>query len=224
MANRGLDNQIRGLVDTTVPATPWLEDRVMAAIREDAVGRQQPHSRGRDLRFILPAVAAIVIAALLVGVMVGSRIAFRSPIAPANHPSPALASYRAMLDRDLRQVLHAHSVSGGGTCLGRSQCIKEVQTTQQYVATLVQDVAGTPPPPGLSGAAANVSAAANAFDQQMKLEVAAMQVPGSDFVDIYLLFDPTQLQLAVGVFECWPAVPQYDASLNDRYRCNFGPT
>ena len=105
MADRSLSNEIRRLVDEEVPMAPWLEDRVIDAVRKDAAGRRARRFDGRGPRLVMAALAAAIIAVLAVAVLVGTRHAQPQASTPASKPSPtpdaAVLGYQALIRREM---------------------------------------------------------------------------------------------------------------------------
>src|ERR1700681_3180936 len=139
VADRSLSNEIRRLVDEEVPMAPWLEDRVMAAVSKDAAGRSARAFDGRGARLVIAALAAAIIAVLAVAVLVGTRHAQHSTLAPASKPSPsrdaAVLGYQALINRDMRSILVNYYLG----CSSRQQCIAVATKTRTVTEALLND-------------------------------------------------------------------------------------
>ena len=218
MADHAFGNEIRRLVDEQVPEAPWLEDRVMAAVRKDAAGRSgRPDREGP--RLVIAALAAAIIAMLAVAVLVGTRLAEHSNSGPASKPSPsrdaAVLGYQALISRDTRKILvndnlvcplAGTSGTGRGAGQSRQQCIANATQTRAATEVLLQDVESTTPPPSLVAAAAQLRTAAQQYIAGLDAYIAALQVPNPNYL---ALTDPspTNFDLAVATVDCWPGVP-----------------
>jgi hypothetical protein len=218
MADRAFGNEIRRVVDEQVPAAPWLEDRVMAAVRKDAARRSARTFDGQGPRLIA-ALAAVIIAALAVAVLVGTRLAEHPNSAPASKPSPrpdaAVLGYQALINSDARSMLAG---GGGWVCRSRQQCIALANQTRAATEVLLHDVESTPPPASLGPAAAQLRTAAQQYIAQLDAYIAAEQDPNTNYLaptgPIQTNFD-----IAVATVACWPGVP--DVARGDQFGVYF---
>ena len=206
MADRAFGNEIRRLVDEQVPEAPWLEDRVMAAVLKDAAGRSARAFDGRGPRLVIAALAAAIIAVLAVAVLVGTRHAQHSTLAPASKPSPsrdaAVLGYQALINRDMRSILVNYYLG----CSSRQQCIAVATKTRTVTEALLNDVESTPPPTSLVPAAAQLKTAAQQYIAGLDAYITAEQDPNTNYL---APTDPSanNLDLAVATVACWPGVP-----------------
>jgi hypothetical protein len=218
MADRAFGNEIRRLVDEQVPEAPWLEDRVMAAVRKDAAGRNDRTFNGRGPRLIA-ALAAAIIAVLAVAVLVGTRLAEHPPSTPVTKPSPrpdaAVLGYQALINSDARSTL----ASGGGwVCRSRQQCIALANQTRAAIEVLLHDVESTTAPTSLVPAAAQLRTAAQQYIAALDAYIAAEQDPNTNYLAPTGPI-PTNLDIAVATVACWPGVP--DLARGDQYGVYF---
>jgi hypothetical protein len=222
MADRAFGNEIRRLVDEQVPEAPWLEDRVMAAVRKDAAGRRARTFDGRGPRLIA-ALAAVIIAVLAVAALVGTRLAVHPTPAPVTKPSPsrdaAVLGYQALINGDARPIAVSNLL-----CPSRQQCIALATQIRAAAAVLLHDVESTPPPTSLVPAAAQLRTAAQQYIAGLDAYIAAEQDPNTDYL---APADPstTNLDLAVATVACWPGVP--DLARGDQnlgYSCTVQPS
>jgi hypothetical protein len=72
--------------------------------------------------------------------------------------------------------------------------------------------------------AAEVLAKAEQFLEQLDVAIAAMEVPGSDFVAIAGAPSIDGLDLAVATVTCWPVAPVVRSDLTEGYGCTPQPT
>jgi hypothetical protein len=207
MADRALGNEIRRLVDEQVPAAPWLEDRVMAAVLKDAAGRNARRFDGQGARLVI-ALAAAIIAVLAVAVLVGTRLAYHPTLAPATKPSPsrdaAVLRYQALINSDARPI--ANSNNGGWVCRSNQQCIALANQTRAEVEALLHDVESTTAPTSLVPAAAQLRTAAQQYIAELDAYIAAEQDPNTNYLAPTGPV-PTNLDIAVATVACWPGVP-----------------
>jgi hypothetical protein len=226
MADRSLRSDIRRLVDEEVPAAPWLEDRVMVALREDAAGQGPQRSRFAAPRVAMATLAAVVIAVLAIGVLLGSHLARQSAPAPAANPTPsrdaAVVRYRELLDTDMNAIYVAYY--RGGRCTTRDTCEALTMKTRDATEALLRDIAANAAPSPMAADAANVQRAAEQFVEQLDLAIANIQIPGSDFVAIAGAPSTDGLDLAVATVTCWPVVPVVRSDLTEGYGCTPQPT
>jgi hypothetical protein len=225
MADRSLRSDIRRLVDEEVPAAPWLEDRVMVALREDAAGQIPQGSRFAAPRVAMATVAAIIIAVLAIGVLLGSHLARPSSSVQAGRETPskdaAVVQYRELLDADMNTVYSAYY---SNRCTTRQECVARTLKTRTATASLLRDIAATPAPLPVESEAADVRAKAEQFLEQLDIAIASMEVPGSDFVAIAGAPSIDGLDLAVATVTCWPVVPAVRNDLTEGYGCTPQPT
>jgi hypothetical protein len=223
MADRAFGNEIRRVVDEQVPAAPWLEDRVMAAVSKDAAGRSARAFDGRGARLVMAALAAAIIAVLAVAVLVGTRHAQHPTSAPASKPSPsrdaAVLRYQALINGDMRPILSNYGLG----CVSRQQCIAIATITRNASEALLNDLESTPAPTSLVPAAAQLKTALQQYIAALDAYIAALQDPNTNYL---ARKDPsaTNLDLAVATVACWPGVP--DLALGDQnngYSCTVQP-
>jgi hypothetical protein len=206
MADRAFGNEIRRLVDEQVPEAPWLEDRVMAAVRKDAAGRNARTLDGRGSRLVI-ALAAAIIAVLAVVVLVGTRLAYHPTVAPATKPSPsrdaAVLRYQALINSDARPLVNS---GGGWVCRSNQQCIALANGTRAAAEVLLHDIESTTPPASLAPAAAQLKTAVQQYIAQMDAYIAAEQDPNTNYL---APTGPvgTDFDIAVATVACWPGVP-----------------
>ena len=210
MGDRSFRSEIRQLVDQDVPMAPWLEDRVIASIRTDAASRRGWAAFGADRRLLMATVAATVIAVVLVGALLGADLVRYSNVQPATKPSPsataAVASYRAVIDRDYRAVLSAET--GATVCSPRDACIASNSKLRSAIEALIRDMASIATPASLATYAAHVTLAAQQYLQGLDTAINAMEDPKVDYTQVStpaVLSD--NLALAVAMVDCWPARP-----------------
>jgi hypothetical protein len=103
-------SRVREAIDPVAPPAPWLPDQVIAAIREEAAsgrgpGRKRRMAAQRHQVVLLAAggMAALLVIAVVATLLLGSRLAAPSHVTPAAGPAvdPAVASYQAMVNRDM---------------------------------------------------------------------------------------------------------------------------
>ena len=195
-----LEARLRHLAAEEVPDAPWLEDRVLAAVSSDAWGPQR-----RRARFALAAAAAAVIAALGVGVLLGTRL-IASP-SSAEHVTPSrsadIVGYRDLIDADLRTVDHADA----GKCNSRNQCILTLEQTRTATFQLLNDVSGNQAPPSVAARADAIRVAVSKLILQLDVAISVASQPSSDYRAASAVPDVAQLDLAVAELDCWPAAP-----------------
>jgi hypothetical protein len=206
MADRALGNEIRRLVDEQVPAAPWLEDRVIAAVLKDAAGRNARRFDGHGARLVI-ALAAAIIAVLAVVVLVGTRLAYHPTLAPATKPSPsrdaAVLRYQALINSDARPIANSY---GGWVCRSNQQCIAAANQVRAEVEALLHDLESTTAPTSLAPAAAQLKTAAQQYIAQLDAYIAAEQDPNTNYLAPTGPI-PTNLDIAVATVACWPGVP-----------------
>jgi hypothetical protein len=205
MADRAFGNEIRRLVDEQVPAAPWLEDRVMAAVLKDAADRHRRFD-GPGPRLVI-ALAAAIIAVLAVVVLVGTRLAVHPTPAPVTKPSPsrdaAVLGYQALINSDARPMANS---GGGWVCRSNQQCIALANQTRAEAEVLLHDVESTPAPTSLVPAAAQLRTAAQQYIAGLDAYIAAEQDPNTNYLAPTGPI-PTNLDIAVATVACWPGVP-----------------
>jgi hypothetical protein len=208
MVDRGLTRDLQRLADDIIPPAPWLDDRVMAAVLADAERRvASPHRR---VPFgLAAAMAALVIAALVVGVLVGARLAVRTNQVPATElgPSrdPAVVSYRALVDGDLKTVDFSFQLSS--RCQTREDCARSLAQTTAAAQALLRDMSTTDAPASLSATALRVEAAGRQFIVQLDAANALIQQPNSDYISASQVPTIHDLDVSVAAVDCWPALP-----------------
>lgn len=184
------------------PDAPWLEDRVMAAIAADG---SRPTERNRPLRWApsIPALAAVVIAALMVGMLIGSRIASR-PATPAGAPSrdSAAVNYASMVSRDMGVV--DHDYIHHYNCQTRAACADQLLQMRADTEEMLVDLSATPTAKGESASAERLRAAALQFVDEVDAAIAAVEQPDSDYVVASSAPSIDRLELAAAGVECWP--------------------
>jgi hypothetical protein len=228
MADRAFGNEIRRLVDEQVPEAPWLEDRVMAAVRKDAAGRSARTFDGQGPRLIA-ALAAVIIAVLAVAALVGTRLAAHPNSAPGSKPSPsrdaAVVGYQALINGDARSTLALNTLA----CSGRSrqQCIALAAQTRAATEVLLHDVESTTAPTSLVPAAAQLKAAAQEYIAGLDAFIAALQDPNTNYLAVTDP-SPTNFDLAVATVACWPGVPDVTGDIasqvgSNGYSCTVQP-
>ena len=226
MADRSLGSDIRRLVDRDVPAAPWLEERVMARVIDQAAGRRTIGSRRQGPGLVMAAMAAIVIAVLVVGVLLGSGLAQRSFPAPASTASPskdpAVIQYRSLIGRDFGLISNSYGINA--YCNSRETCIAKLLKTRTATESLVRDVSTTQAPPAVATYGAEVQVAAERFIAQLNLALVALASPDADIVEISYAISITDLVRAVASVECWPVVPVIRIDLPNLYTCTSGRT
>jgi hypothetical protein len=225
MADREFGNEIRRLVDEQVPAAPWLEDRVMAAVRKDAAGRRARAFDERGPRLVIAALAAAILAVLTVAILVGTRHAQHSTSTPATKPSPspdaAVLRYRALINTDMRMI---DPNAPPFICRSNNQCLALALATRTAIENLLHDVESTPAPTSLVPAAAQLKAAALQSIADLDAYIAAEQDPNTNYL---APTDPSEanLDLAGATIFCWPGVP--DVAKGDQrqgYDCIVKPS
>ena len=209
MVDPKLGQDIRRLVDESVPPAPWLEDRVLAAMREQDSARSAGTRRPSRIGINLAALAAIMIAALVIGVLLGTRLASPPTPSPAGGltPStdPAIVSFRAMIDRDMNAV--RVNFRKRATCSSREICRAALLSADALVNAMVNDVSSTPAPPAIAAGRDLVLAASRQFIDQLELAIVALEQPSVDYVAAVTAPTISGVDLAVAVVDCWPVVP-----------------
>src|SRR5260370_37708093 len=107
MVDRELTRDIRRLIEDTVPPAPWLEDRVMAAVMAAAQRPGGLRPRPAWLGLAAAAGAALVIAALVVGVLGGPPMGPNIRQVPASEPAPSRDPGGVSYRRLIGDALHA---------------------------------------------------------------------------------------------------------------------
>jgi hypothetical protein len=208
MVDRELTRDLKRLAEDITPPAPWLEDRVMAAVLAAAERRAAPRRR---VPFGLgaAAMAALVIAALVVGVLVGSRLAAHTTHVPATEPGPsrdpAVVSYRALVDGDLKTVDFSFQLNS--RCQTRAGCAGALVQTRVAAQALLRDMSTTDAPPSLSASALRVEAAVQQFIVQLDAAGALLQQPNSDYISASQVPTIHDVDLSVAAVDCWPAHP-----------------
>jgi hypothetical protein len=225
MADRELGQEIRRLVNDEVPAAPWLEDRVMAAVLDNAAGRSWAMSPFARFRLPMAPLAAMLIAVLSIGVLLGSHLA--RPLSSPSTPPPtpievsAVVQYRALLDTDMEAIYSPYYRAD--RCLTKETCVALVLKVRGATESMLRDIVATSAPLPVAGEAAQVRVKAEQFLEQLDVAIVAMEVPGSDFVAIAGAPSIDGLDLAVATVNCWPVVPQVRNDLTEGYGCTPQP-
>jgi hypothetical protein len=153
--------------------------------------------------------AALVIAALVVGVLVGSRLAAHTSQVPATEPGPsrdpAVVSYRALIDGDLKIV--DFSFQENSRCQTREACAGALVQTRVAAQTLLRDMSTADAPASLSANALRVEAAVQQFIVQLDAANALIQQPNSDYISASQVPTIRDVDLSVAAVDCWPAQP-----------------
>lgn len=219
MAEPTLRAQLHRLAEMSVPDVPWLEDRVIAAIREDR-SRSKVQFRWPRPGLRLAPVAAIVLATLLVGVLLGSRLGNESsrPVGGAV-PSrqAAVVAYRAVVDHDLDLVQTAFG--GRQHCSSSQACLAVLLKTRNATQALLADMAANPAPDPVGADAIGARVAAQHFIEQLDLAIAALRAPDSDYLALSVSPSLSDLNLAISRIDCWPANPVVRNDLRQGYGC-----
>jgi hypothetical protein len=209
MVDRELTRDIRRLVEDVVPPAPWLDDRVMAAV----VAAAERPGAGREHRLPLglevAAIAALVIAALVVGVLAGSRLGVNPSQVPSTKPvpsrDPAVLSYRELIDGDMNTVDFSDHMDS--RCQTREACASSLVQTRTGVQALLRDMSRAQAPASLSATALRVEAAAQQFIVQLDVAIAVIQLPDSDYISASSAPTIHDLDLTVAAVDCWPVAP-----------------
>jgi hypothetical protein len=208
MVDRELTRDICRLVEDTVPPAPWLEDRVIAAV---ITAFERPSAtRQRHARLgLAAAVAALGIAALVVGVLVGSRLGPSSNQVPGAEPAPsrdpAVLSYRALIDGDVNAVDFSFQLDS--RCQTRESCTRSLVQTRTDAQALLRDMSRAQPPASVSPAALRVEAAAQQFIVQLDAAIVLIEQPNSDYVSASQAPTIHDLDLSAAALDCWPSAP-----------------
>jgi hypothetical protein len=209
MIDRELTRDLSRLAEDIVPPAPWLDDRVMAAVLAAAERRVAPRQRRVPFGLAAAVMAALVIAALVVGVLVGSRLAAQTSQVPAAEPGPsrdpAVVSYRALIDGDLKTVDFSFQLNS--RCQTREGCARSLVQTTVAAQDLLRDISTTEAPVSLSAEALRVEAAAQQFIVQLDAANVLIQQPNSDFISASEVPTISDLDLSVAAVDCWPAPP-----------------
>jgi hypothetical protein len=209
MIDRELTRDLSRLAEDIVPPAPWLDDRVMAAVLAAAERRVATRQRRVPFGLAAAVMAALVIAALVVGVLVGSRIAAHTSQVPASEPGPsrdpAVVSYRALIDGDLKTVDFSFQLNS--RCQTREGCARSLVQTRVAAQALLRDISTTDAPASLSAEALRVEAAAQQFIVQLDAANVLTQQPNSDFISASEVPTISDLDLSVAAVDCWPAPP-----------------
>jgi hypothetical protein len=209
VVDRELTRDIRRLAEDIIPPAPWLDDRVMAAVL--AAAERRVATRQRPVLFGLEAaaMAALVIAALVVGVLVGSRLAAHTSEVPATEPGPsrdpAVVSYRALIDGDLKTVDFSFQLNS--RCQTREGCARSLVQTRTAAQSLLRDMSTVDAPASLSAKALRVEAAGQQFILQLDAANALIQQPDSDYISASEVPTIRDLDVSVAAVDCWPASP-----------------
>ena len=197
------------MVDGSVPSAPWLEDRVLAAVRDAASSKNRSRNELVGIRFTAAALAAMVVALLIVVTLLGSRLNQLDTV-PGSSAGPsrdaAVVAYRAMVDGDMGVVHRAYAKD----CTSRQTCAWILSKARDATQALQHDTSATTPPASIAPAVRNVEAAATHFTVQLDAAILALESPTADYRSA--LAGPTisELDLAVGVLDCWPITPVAD--------------
>jgi hypothetical protein len=206
MVDRELTRDIQRLAEDIIPPVPWLDDRVMAAVL--AAAEQRVATRKRRVPFALgtAVTAALVIAALVVGVLVGSRLAAHTDHVPAG-PSrdPAVVGYRALIDRDLKTI--DFSFQQESRCQTRESCTVALAQTKTGTQALLRDMTSARVPASVSAAALRIEGAAQQFVIHLDAASALIQQPNSDYISSSQVPTIHDLDVSVAAVDCWPALP-----------------
>lgn len=210
---------LRRLVDELVPPAPWLEDRVMAGVRDEATSRSRRSNAAPDSTRLL---GALLIALLTVVVLLGTRIAGESTRTQVtgSTPSrdPAIVSYRAVITTGMNTVYSAFGAHG--YCRTRQECIAVLVKTRTAAAMLLESTSASQPPAPVGQVAANFQTELHQFMDQLDVAIFAMQVPGSDFVAASVAPTINGLDLAAAEIICWPVLPVPRSDLRQGYGCS----
>jgi hypothetical protein len=202
MIDQGLRRDIQRLVDEMAPPAPWLEERVLRSMPASVrASRRARH--GRSSGSVIAGWAATAIAALLVGLLIGSRMAAEPT--PATHVSPSrdasVLQYRALVNADIRNL---ESVYKQG-CYTRQACTRQIESTRSATEGLLRDLSTTPPPPHLAAFASRLTIAAQRFDAELGASLQVIAQPGSNFIAASLNASTLDIDSAVAALDCWPA-------------------
>src|SRR5260370_17906900 len=107
----------------------------------------------------------MVIAALVVGVLVGSNMGPNMRQVPATEPAPSrdpgVVSYRALIRGDLNAVEFSFQLNS--RCLTRAACDRPLLQTTTAAKTLLSDISSARTPAPLSAATLHIVAASQPF-------------------------------------------------------------
>jgi hypothetical protein len=219
VTNRTLGEDIRRLVDESVPGAPWLEDRVMAAVADAAGNKAAGHRHGRPLFSATTGLVAVLAALLVVVTLLGSMSA-RHTAAPSTqltpNRDPAVVGYRLMLYEDMTPVYRA--LQKRGACNQQYFCTTALVQARSATDALLTDLANTPAPAQIQAYAADVKVAANEYVDQLTLAIDALQVERSDYLIVVYAPSVGDLDRAVAVVDCWPVQPVAVATIRG-YAC-----
>lgn len=223
MSDRALARAVRSAVADAVPPAPWLEHRVIAAVRDDAAGRRPRQSVFTMPKTIVAVVAAVLITVLAVGVLYESRLVQSPRPAPASSPSaePAVVRYRNMTEADVNAIDGAYGA--GMACSARQICRDQVIKMRTKTQVLVDDLAATPAPDRIRVQAANIQQASQRLLVELDAAIIAMGDPTSDFISILYALNTDSLDFAAAVVDCWPATPYVRNDLLSGYGCTPPP-
>lgn len=206
MVDRGLTRDIQRLAEDIIPPAPWLDDRVMAGVLAAAERRAASHRRRGTFALGAAAMIALVIAALVVGVLVGARLAAHTGQVPAG-PSrdPALVGYRALIDRDLKTVDFTFQLES--RCQNRDSCALALAQTKTATEALLRDMTSERAPASVADAALRIEAAAQQLIVQLDAANALIKQPNGDYISASQVPTIHDLDVSVAAVDCWPALP-----------------
>jgi hypothetical protein len=223
VADQGLRSEIRRLVDLDVPSAPWLEERVMVAVHEAALGRRRTGSKRQSRGLTVAAIAAALIAFLLVGVLLGSGLALRQVKNVPARATPIPNSsqhYREVVYRDWGPL---QSSADTGSCYEPIPiCREQTLKARNLAMAFRSDLQPLAPPSELEpfdqelrqgldtliAALDDRIAAIDAGDQQ-RLDQANVHI-GQTTDDV--------IGRAIREMECWPKGVNIG---NGLWRCNY---
>lgn len=202
-SDRALRHEIERWVEEAAPPAPWLEHQVIAAVRARAEATHRTEEWFK-VRLAAPTVAAVVLAVLVAGILVGLRLGGPvSHVAPSR--DPGLVSYRAVIDVDMHAV--DSSFQKSLTCKTRDACASDLAQTRTATETLLRDISAREAPPSVVVGAERVKAAARQFIVQLDVALAVIQQPNSDYIAASGAPTVNDLDRAVAQVDCWPATP-----------------
>lgn len=209
MVDRKLEREIGRLVEESVPPAPWLDDRVMVAVIEAARPTTERRRRPARISFALTSIAALIMGLVVIGVLVGPRLALLAHPGHSTHlgPSrdPSVMRFRALVDADMRGVDLDYQRSW--TCATRDGCATDLVQVKAATEALLVDIAAAPTPAAIAPAAQQVTGAARDFVDQLDMAIAVVRQPNSDYrvgAAIPTVYD---LDVAVAAVDCWPLIP-----------------
>jgi hypothetical protein len=201
---RALRREIQEWVEGAAPPAPWFEHRVIAAVR---AGVEPRHRGGVWLR--ARSLAAVVNGLLVVGVLVGLGLGAHyfpgsvTDLAPSR--DPAIVSYRALVDVDIRAVDSSFQLSTA--CKTRDACARDLAQMRTDTETLLRDISTRSVPASVAARAERVEDVAQQFIAQLDLALVVIQQPNSDYIAASAAPMVHGLDLAVAKVDCWPATP-----------------